>query len=691
MANGSSANEVFLQKLNQIVQAKLSDSEFGVNELAREMGMSRSNLHRRVSEMTGKTVVSIIAEARLKYAVELLKEETYTVSEVAWKAGFGSATYFNKCFSDYFGFPPGEAAKRDLSVPQKVLKKEVKSKSFARFELKKILIGGIILVAVLNILLFVFLVLPLNRKPENQPKSVAVLPFINDSRDTANIQFINGVMDGIITNLSKIEDLTVLPRTSVEQYRLKRPGNNRQIAEELDVSYIVDGSGQKIGDQLKVTVNLIEGKTNKLLFSEPFDRKWEDVFDIQSEIATLIANRIEAKITHEESERINTKPTNNIAAYNLVLKAIEIPWVENKESNLVLLKESEKLLREAIRLDSTYSEAYVQLGWNLTHQEKNFDTILHLVDRALHFDVKNGSAYYLKGWFYLYQTNELQHKEAEEVFNLVTKYSKGSKEFSGLGQLHSQNGEFYEAIQYYLKGLETEKNPEVRYGYIYLISRCLFSMGLYEEASIIARQQIDLKNDSSAFLDGVICKAMEKGDLKTAYQNCLKLKSWDFALPYLCLFSKDYEKALLHLEEQSEIKIKNGNPVYSDFNKAAIYLKNGMKEKGEAQLKESLKFQESVLKKAGQDANQWDYIELAGNYCGMGNRKMALETLVKSSECKNVRCDIIYFTVLKYSPAFELIAEEPVYKQFVKTAENKLSEEQAKIRKLIKNRISELN
>ena len=151
MTNGSPADDVFIQKLKSIIQAKLSDSTFGVNELAREMGMSRSNLHRRVRDITGNSVVAIISEARLKKAMELLKEQTFTVSEVSWRAGFGSATYFNKCFSDYYGYPPGEAAKHGFSENLNKEKKDIVIPSNSNK--KKILIGGAVIVVLLIVVI----------------------------------------------------------------------------------------------------------------------------------------------------------------------------------------------------------------------------------------------------------------------------------------------------------------------------------------------------------------------------------------------------------------------------------------------------------------------------------------------------------------------------------------------------------
>jgi len=357
MTNGSSSNDAFLQKLNQIIQSKMADSDFGVNELAHEMGMSRSNLHRRVSEITGNTVVALISEARLNKAVELLKEETYTVSEVAWKAGFGSATYFNKCFSDYFGFPPGEAVKRNVSVPQKVLNQNVKYKSFARFELKEILIGGIILVAILNVLLFVILVSPLNRKKEIQPKSIAVLPFKNLSDDTNNQYFADGMMEEILNHLNKIEELRVISRTSVEQFR----GNTttvHEIAKKLDVGYILEGSVLQYGGKVRIMVNLVDARLDQYILTKQYDTEISDIFQIQSDIAKQVSFALNVAISGKAIKQIEKIHTRNMEAYSYYLQGIYFLNRKNKQDIEKTIVNFEK----AIDIDPNFAEAYSGLA-----------------------------------------------------------------------------------------------------------------------------------------------------------------------------------------------------------------------------------------------------------------------------------------------------------------------------------------
>jgi TolB-like protein len=154
-------------------------------------------------------------------------------------------------------------------------------------------------------------------------KSIAVLPFINDSTDQENTYFINGVMEEILNNLQRIKDLRVISRTSVEQYR----GQNKpisEIAEELGVNYIVEGSGQKYGNAIRLRVQLIVAERETHLWGESFQQKItevEDIFNIQTKIAESIAAELKAVISPKERQLIEKIPATDLAVYDEYLKA----------------------------------------------------------------------------------------------------------------------------------------------------------------------------------------------------------------------------------------------------------------------------------------------------------------------------------------------------------------------------------
>src|SRR4030066_687995 len=160
------------------------------------------------------------------------------------------------------------------------------------------------------------------KDPAKLEKSIAVLPFINDSPDQENTYFINGVMEEILNNLQKIKDLRVISRTSAEQYRgQKRPIS--EIAQELGVNYIVEGSGQKYGNSFRLRAQLIMAEHESHLWGESFQQKItdvEDIFSIQIKIAESIAEELKAVISPEEKRLIEKIPTDDIDAYDAFLK-----------------------------------------------------------------------------------------------------------------------------------------------------------------------------------------------------------------------------------------------------------------------------------------------------------------------------------------------------------------------------------
>ena len=175
---------------------------------------------------------------------------------------------------------------------------------------------------VVIVALIVLNIIPRTSKKEIRDKSIAVIPFRNDSSGEENLYFINGTMESILDNLSRIKDLKVPGRTSVEQYRdISRP--IQIIAEELNVSYILEGSGQKVGNRITLSVQLIDGADGYQLWSKRYDRmieKAEDLFDLQSEIAQMVAREIEVVITPEEKKLIEKVPTENMIAYEIYQK-----------------------------------------------------------------------------------------------------------------------------------------------------------------------------------------------------------------------------------------------------------------------------------------------------------------------------------------------------------------------------------
>jgi TolB-like protein/Tfp pilus assembly protein PilF len=240
-------------------------------------------------------------------------------------------------------------------------------------------------------------------------KSIAVLPFINDSEDESNEHIINGIMDEILINLQAIKDLRVPGRTSVEQYR-NNPKSIPEIASELKVAYIVAGSGQRYGNRIRLRVQLIEGKNDSHVWADSYDEVIEepkDIFHLQSKIAQSIASELQALITPEEKNRIEKIPTNSLTATDFYLQAQEQRWKYYLEADTAALSKAQELYYKTLEYDSSYAQAYCglavmywqKIGNNLNSEE--LDSLLSYINTALAYDDQLSEAFRIRGQYYL--------------------------------------------------------------------------------------------------------------------------------------------------------------------------------------------------------------------------------------------------------------------------------------------------
>src|ERR1700730_13709489 len=190
-------------------------------------------------------------------------------------------------------------------------------------------------------------------------KSIAVLPFENLSDDKANAYFADGIQDEILTRLSKIADLKVISRTSTQHYK-SAPANLPEIAKQLGVANIVEGSVQKSSDAVRVNVQLIKAANDSHLWADTFDRKLTDIFAVESEVAKAIADQLQAKLTGREEQVIAAKPTDNPEAYDVYLRGLA--YTLKAEITPANALGAQKYLREAVRLDPKFALAWAELA-----------------------------------------------------------------------------------------------------------------------------------------------------------------------------------------------------------------------------------------------------------------------------------------------------------------------------------------
>jgi serine/threonine protein kinase/Tfp pilus assembly protein PilF len=192
------------------------------------------------------------------------------------------------------------------------------------------------------------------------PKGIAVLPFENLSQDPDNAYFADGIQVEILTRLARIADLKVISRTSTQRYESK-PRNLTEIAKQLGVANILEGSVQKAGDQVRVNVQLVNAQTDSHLWAETYDRKLTDIFSVESEIAKGIAASLQAKLTGREEQALAVKPTDNPEAYDAYLRGLAytlktLPTAANAIA-------AQKYLREAVRLDPKFALSWALLSY----------------------------------------------------------------------------------------------------------------------------------------------------------------------------------------------------------------------------------------------------------------------------------------------------------------------------------------
>jgi TolB-like protein len=344
----------------------------------------------------------------------------------------------------------GQHISQKEEVPKEVFKPIVVPKKNNK---TKIIIASVIVLALIVVL--GYFLIPKSSKPKEQlEKSIAVLPFKSLSDDPAQQYLADGTMDAILLHLQKFNDLRVLSRTSVEQYRGTKK-TTHAIGQELGVSYLLEGSFQKSGDNVRLIVQLIKASSKEShAWANEYDRNWKDIFSVQSEVAQTIAGELHTIITPSEKELIKKIPTANMAAYDLYLNANSYQKDFQKTRNISSYQNAVTFYKAALEIDSTFAKAYTGLAnayykryYNENYFKENFlDTCLILVNKALSFDNQLDEAYYLKGEYYQHANGHI-----EEALDNYDKALRINPNFSGA---YEAKGFIFTFIkQDYVKGI----------------------------------------------------------------------------------------------------------------------------------------------------------------------------------------------------------------------------------------------
>jgi adenylate cyclase len=318
---------------------------------------------------------------------------------------------------------------------------------------------------------------PLPEKP-----SIAVLPFDNMSGDPEQDYLSDGLTEQLISALSKVEYLFVIARNSTFTYKGK-PAKVKQVAEELGVRYVLEGSVQKVEDRLRITVQLIDALKGHHLWSESYDRELKDIFDLQDEITMKVVTAMRVKLTAGEEARAFGKGTKNLKAYLKRLEAFEPYYMLKKEANV----RAKKLLEEAILLDPEFADAYSLLaychindalyGWSKS-PPKSMHRAFELAQKAQSLDSSLPQPHGIKGIIYVFQK---KYEEAiVEAQQAVEIYPHGPMQIFTLGWILRLAGRPEEAIPLMEKSIRL--NPIPTYMAFDTLGRAYFLAGKYEKA-----------------------------------------------------------------------------------------------------------------------------------------------------------------------------------------------------------------
>lgn len=678
MTTNNTSNS-FLAEAKSIVLDAISNEQFGVSELAVEMNMSRSSLLRKIKKQTGLSASQFIREIRLQKAAALLLETELTASEISFEVGFSNPSYFTKCYREYFGYPPGETKTKKEEEQSTEQKKEeeqkepvTKNRNINRY---------IIAITTLSILAIVYFFkdeFTSNESETSKEKSVAFLPFKNLSEDNSNLYFINGVMESSLNNLQKIKDLRVISRTSTEKYR-SNPKTVSEIAEELGVNYLIEGSGQKVGDEVLVSIQLIDAHADSPIWSEQYKYQLKNVFELQNTIAKKIAFAIEANVTPKELALIDKKPTENIIAYDYYLKGLE----NQNEQNEAGLQKAILNFEKAIEEDSKYANAYAQIAicyyyLDLNKIEKKYLSKLNeYADNSLLYDATSELPLIAKALYYI-NTNE---------FRLAIPYLEKALDYNPnassvvliLSDLYARVvPDTHKYLTYALKGikLNIEANDSVAKSFIYLhLSNALVQNGFVKKASEYIDESLryNPSNPYAPYLKNFIDYANNK-DLNALTTTMLTEWKKDTTrtditqeLAKLYYFQEDYKNALFYYEKYTNLLATNKTDLYpaENIKIAYTYTKLGFSKKAEKYVNKYIDYlekDESIYKEAS----------LAMLYLYENKPEKAIEAYEKFSLQDDFQYWILLF--LNEDPLIKQLQSHPKYEETIQKIETQFWE-----------------
>ena len=370
--------------------------------------------------------------------------------------------------------------------------------------------------------------------------TIAVLPFHNDSPDRDKDYIVNGLLEAILNNLAMVEDMHVVSRTSIEQYRGSSKGI-REIGQELNVNYILEGSATILENRTRIYLQLIEVSSDRHLWSSPFQREitLENLFDVQTEVALAVTGEMKAILTPEEKAGIEKKPSENLAATNLYLRARNLMNIAESRQDAFPeeISQARDLLEDAIRLDPEFTDALAWLGTiyiNNLYLHNSYSDIelsyacldsgIVFIEKALALDNHHAVALYAQASYYQRMG---MHDKAQPILEQL--YRKQHKTWLFYQDAIYRNLEFedyYGCIESYFRYLELRPADVVTpYRTLNSLHIAFRNTGYYELSERFLVEILSFSKDTLTYLKSMTNLNNWKGDYPQAI--AFGLKRWE--------------------------------------------------------------------------------------------------------------------------------------------------------------------
>ena len=386
-------------------------------------------------------------------------------------------------------------------------------------------------------------------------RSIAVLPFDNLSDSKEDEYFSDGITEEIITQLSKVSELLVISRTSVLQYK-GTTKTIREIGEELGVTAILEGSVRRDGDNLRITGQLIETKSDQHLWADTYDRRMENIFQIQTDVATRIAKALDARISRSEKKSMATVPTQNVEAYTLYLKG----KTEYLKYTYEGFEKSIDYYKQALKLDPSYALAYSGMGDSyaqmfIDNQDELYSELsIQSSERALSINQNLAEGYKARALIssYLGHTSEAieMNKRAIELGYVLAE--------SNLGLSYWFQGDLSESLKHHLRGRQSDPyNLRV----VRILALAYQALEDYGEVHNLISNALDKRPDGFELHDILIRQYCVESNWKQAratLERLISLRPDDshihLAASNFFLWARDYNLALDHLQKMKRMR-----------------------------------------------------------------------------------------------------------------------------------------